>query len=92
MQDDNIMKTIIEAFSEEFETQKGNAWVEAHTSSLNVINEFLHDLHDKTHSAIYTAQELGFIEGMNFALQISNATTEQSDKVKTYISALLKGV
>lgn len=85
------MKSIIEAFSEDFELNKQNPWVKANDKAIQVVDIKLNDMENDIREAIYAAQELGFVEGMNFALHICNASVEQSNKAKEIISSLLKG-
>lgn len=84
------MKSIIEAFCEDFELNNQNQWVKAYNKANAVIDIKLNDMENDIREAIYAAQELGFVEGMNFALHICNATAEQSSKTKEIISSLLK--
>lgn len=75
------LKKIIYRYQDGYESDHAdgsNAWIEQYTQSLNSAVETCGDLHSKIHEAVYSAQYLGFIEGISYALDILTLTGNDS--------------
>ena len=64
------MQRIIDDYSADFETDRKNKWVKEYNNRLSEITEETSQPHELIDEATYAAQRLGFIEGMQFALDV----------------------
>lgn len=75
------MQSIIDDYSEEFEDNKENKWVKEYNERLSERRSASVSLDDAMHEAIYAAQRLGFVEGMQFAFDVMSDDNSKNTKL-----------
>lgn len=85
------MHSIIDSYSEEFEEDSENKWVKEYNDRLSERRSASVSLDDAMHEAIFAAQRLGFIEGMQFAFDVmSNDKSKNTELLREFIESIQK--
>lgn len=85
------MNNIIDNYSEEFEDNKENKWVKEYNERLSERKSASVSLDDAMHEAIYAAQRLGFVEGMQFAFDVmSDDNSKNTELLREFLESIQK--
>ena len=86
------MQRIIDDYSQDFEADNKNKWVNEYNNRLSEITEETSQLHELIDEATYAAQRLGFIEGMQFARDVMSNFKNIDSERETVLRDFLENI
>lgn len=67
-------------YQEDYETDKNNIWVKDFDEHDSKFDDLSHQINDEIREYVYSAQYLGFVQGMNYALDLMNISGRGENK------------
>lgn len=67
-------------YQEDYETDKNNIWVKYFDEQDSKFDDLSHQINDEIREYVYSAQYLGFVQGMNYALDLMNISGRGENK------------
>lgn len=74
------LQRIILAYEEDYEADKNNIWVKDFNEHGDKIEKLLKQFEQEIDDYVYSAQYLGFVQGMNYALDLMNISGRGENK------------
>lgn len=86
----NVLKSIMCDFQEDYECDVDNPWVKTVSDNHDKAEDTIGTLNNIFRDAMYDAQNLGFVQGMRYAMNIMNMVDngENKDKLNKLIELL----
>ncbi|MCM1529789.1 MAG: hypothetical protein NC093_07315 [Alistipes sp.] len=74
------LRKVIYFYQEDYEIDRENIWVKDFMEHSNKIENLLNQLREEIDERAYSAQYLGFVQGMNYALDLMNISGKGENK------------
>lgn len=84
------LQRIIYDYQEDYEMDKENIWVKDFNKHGESIDKLLNQCVNEIHEYAYSAQYLGFVQGMNYALDLMNISGKGENK--EILEKFLRGI
>lgn len=84
------LREIMVAYQEKYEMDRSNIWLKENSNQLENIEKLSGEIYEKLHEYSYAAQNLGFVQGMNFALDVMNisGTGENKEQLEKFLRSI----